>query len=60
MAVARRWFVALGRRLVNQGERRQIDSAKKRARTYFQIGWSWLKKQARRQRPVPFILKVYT
>jgi hypothetical protein len=60
MAIAMLWFVAIGRRLVKMGLRQEIDSARKRAHTYFQIGWSWLKKQVRLQRPLPFSLHVYT
>lgn len=60
LAVALLWFVAIGRRLVKMGGRGEIDSAQKRARTYFQIGWSWLKKQARLHRSLRFILEVYT
>lgn len=60
MAIALLWFVAIGRRLVTMGLRQEIDSAQRRAHTYFQIGWSWLKKQTQFHRPLPFSLYVYT
>lgn len=60
MAIAMLWFVAIGRRLVKMGLRQEIDSAKSRAHTYFQIGWSWLKKQFQLQHSLPFSLYVYT
>lgn len=60
MAVATLWFVAIGRRLVKMGQRQEIDSARQRSHTYFQIGWSWLKKQLNFHRPLPFFLYVYT
>ena len=60
MAVATLWFVAMGRRLVKMGLRYEIDSAPKRSRTYFQIGWSWLKKQIKLYRPLPFSIYVYS
>jgi len=39
-AIAMLWFVAIAQRLIKTGQRRQIDTAKQRARSYFQIGWS--------------------
>ena len=60
MAIALLWFVAMGRRLVKMGLRQEIDSASRRARTYFQIGWSWLKKQSNLHRPLPFSIYVYS
>jgi len=59
MAIAMLWFVAIAQRLIKTGQRRQIDTAKRRARTYFQIGWSWLKKQERFQQPLPFLGTAY-
>ena len=68
MAIATLWFVAMGRRLVKTGQRYEIDNAPKRSRTYFQIGpacatadrWSWLKKQTKLYRPLPFSIYVYS
>lgn len=41
-------------RPIKQEQRRQIDTARKRAHTYFQIGWSWLKKTGPVRTPDPF------
>lgn len=60
MAIAVLWFVAIGRRRVKMSLRQEIDSARRRAHTYFQIGWSWLKTQTKLQRPLPFFLYIYT
>jgi len=59
MAIAMLWFVAIAQRLIKTGQRRQIDTARQRARTYFQIGWSWLKKQERLHKPLPFLGAVF-
>jgi len=60
MAIATWWFVAVATRLIKQGRRREIDAARKRAHTYFQIGWSWLKKQIRLGQRMPLEIVIYT
>lgn len=59
MATATLWFVAIASRLVKQGQRPQLDNNTKRTHTYFQLGWSWLKRKARLLLPIPFDLLVY-
>ena len=60
MAIATWWFVAMATRLIKQGRRREIDNERKRAHTYFQIDWSWLKKQVRLGKPIPCEMAICT
>lgn len=59
LSLALFWFVAIGRQVVKEGNRRMIDRGRRRLSTYFQLGWRWLKRLDRLNRLLPFLLHVY-
>jgi hypothetical protein len=60
LSLALLWFVAIGRQVVKEGNRRVIDRGPRRLSTYFQLGWRWLKRLDRLNQPLPCLLHVYT
>ena len=54
------WVNCVGRWLCKTGQRRQVDTGRKRHLSLFRIGHDWLVSQFRQHRPWPLILTLYS
>ncbi len=53
------WFITLGSWVVKRGFRHFVDHKSRRDKSYFRIGWDWLKRCCRLARPIPLHFKPY-
>lgn len=53
------WLITLGSRIVKQGLRRFVDRKSRRDKSYFRIGWDWIRRCIRLGKPVPFCFHPY-
>jgi hypothetical protein len=47
------WFITLGAWVVKRGFRHYVDHKSRRDKSYFRIGWDWLERCARLDKPIP-------
>lgn len=53
------WFITLGSWVVKRGFRHLVDHKCRRDKSYFRIGWDWIERCRRHDRPVPLHFKPY-
>lgn len=53
------WLISLGSWVVKNGKRHLVDKKSRRDKSYFRIGWSWLKRQLAQGRSPMFRLVPY-
>ena len=47
------WLITLGAWVVKRGYRYLVDHKSRRDKSYFRIGWDWLARCLRLQKPIP-------
>lgn len=53
------WLLAFGSWVVKNGLRHHVDRRDRRDKSYFRIGWDWLERQLRLERPFRVIFQPY-
>lgn len=53
------WLITLGSWVVKRGFRHLIDHKSRRDKSYFRLGWDWLKRCMRLNQPLPLRFKPY-
>ena len=53
------WFITLGSRVVKKGLRHFVDVKSRRDKSYFRIGWDWIQRCIRLDKPIPLCIHPY-
>lgn len=53
------WLITLGSRVVKQGLRHFVDVKSRRDKSYFRIGWDWIQRCMRLNKPIPLCFHPY-
>lgn len=53
------WLIALGASVVKRGLRHLVDRRERRDRSYFRIGWDYLERRLRLEKPIPIRFEPY-
>lgn len=59
VAIVFTWFITLGSWVVKSGNRHWIDVKSRRDKSYFRLGWDWLERMRRLNRPLPLRFTLY-
>jgi hypothetical protein len=54
------WLIAVGSRVVKNGLRHFVDHKSRRDKSYFRIGWDWIERCLRLDKPIPMTFRPYS